>query len=296
MQIARTNVCLFFGLQDLKDSLLSFTMTLFSPCMTLLCWICTPFRDVPLVYWVTSKYISSSASLISRMALMTNKIHKPTPTMVGPWSSLLSTMTGVGRPLEHRRQLSSRRHIASNEWIDFEWWCRGHCHCVGLIWVITSAPLHVPVEIHTDCMFGLAGTLRGHSCPIHVILLDIGASLFQTVRMTTRVSCHHLRRRCPARLAGTIRLPGHTAISTDAGPESPVYSCCFARLPQNAERMIAPPFGTNFFSCSLRIPASSQSLPRPLLGKTCSSSPFMLLMLSGLIPKYTHGVPVLANL
>ena len=63
----------------------------------------------------------------------------------------------------------------------------------ALIWVITSSPLHTPVEIHTDCMFGLAGALRGHSCSTHAILLDICASLFQTVRMTRRVSCHHVK-------------------------------------------------------------------------------------------------------
>ena len=63
----------------------------------------------------------------------------------------------------------------------------------ALILVITSSPPHIPVEIHTDCMLGLAGTLRGHSCPTHTILLDICASLFQTVRMTRRVSCHHVK-------------------------------------------------------------------------------------------------------
>ena len=63
----------------------------------------------------------------------------------------------------------------------------------ALMWIITSFPLHIPAVIHTDCMFGLAGTLRGHKCPTHAILLDMCASLFQTVRMTRRVSCHHVK-------------------------------------------------------------------------------------------------------
>ena len=75
-----------------------------------------------------------------------------------------------------------------------------------------------------------------------------------------------------------------------------VYSSGFALLSQIAVRMIVPPVGTNRISCSLRIPASSQSLPRPLLGESCSWSPFALLMLGGLIPKYAHGGPVLTNL
>ena len=81
-----------------------------------------------------------------------------------------------------------------------------------LIWVFASSPLHVPVEIHTDFMFGLAGTLRGHSCPTHATLSDICASLFQTMRMTRRVSCHHAKVRS-----------GHPWLLADVGDVLPVH-------------------------------------------------------------------------
>ena len=61
------------------------------------------------------------------------------------------------------------------------------------------------------------------------------------------------------RLAGTIRLLGYTAISTDAG--------------QIARRTIVPPYGTNRFSRFVRISASSQSLPGQKLLIVTSHAP-----------------------
>ena len=70
------------------------------------------------------------------------------------------------------------------------------------------------------------------------------------------------KRRVPASLA-QADFPGTLPFPLMLVPKPcTVRSYGFARLPQIAVRMIVPPFGTNRFTCALRIPASSQSLPR----------------------------------
>ena len=99
-------------------------------------------------------------------------------------------------------------------------------------------------------------------------------------------------------LAGTIRLPRYTAISTDAGPEAFHGVQLWFRTPCLGTRSAGSHcFWHGSLFVLLEDPRILAVSARPLLAQKLLVVTFHAPhFVSGLIPKYTHGGPVLTNL
>ena len=196
--------CSVPGLQALRDSLLSFYMTL-QPLHDFLLLVLHPFSRCAI-----GLFCDLQVHQLKRILVFTDGSHdqQNSETDINTGGSMVVLAQSLDGHISPFGGTNTSYHqdaslLPSNGSIS-----SGGAEALAIAWaltrVITPSPLHIPVEIHTDCMFGLASTLRGHSCPTHAILLDTCASLFQTLRMTRRVSCHHVKGHSGPRLLADI--------------------------------------------------------------------------------------------